>query len=152
MSMHTNERGFIALMSVVIIAAILLVMMSSLGIGVFLSRFDVLESENKRVGLGLAEACMNAVMLKLAQDPHYAPPIAGECVNVGDTCGAANATRVCRICSVSSGGFPKTITTRAVYKGAYSNVRIILDNPTPGIFPILSWREEPIGTTGCVVP
>lgn len=148
MTYRHGSRGFIALMSVIIISAILLVLMFTLGLSSFFNRFDVLDTENKRVSLGLAEACVNVAMVKIAQDPSYNP--SGECVSVSDTCGPG-AKKVCKICSVGS-TFPKTIDTRAVYNGAYSNVSVAVDNLGTGNFTVTSWSEVPTGPAGCTVP
>lgn len=123
--MTKNERGFVALMSIVIMSAIVLVLMFTLGISVFFSRFSVLETEHKRVSLALAEACANTAMLKIVQNASYAPAFGGECVSVSDTCGASGATRTCRICSVEESSGTYTIRTRAVHKGAYTTIEAV---------------------------
>ncbi len=139
-------------MSVMIMSAMVLVMIFTLGISVFFSRFSVLESEQKRLSLALAEACANTAMLKAAQNSAYTPPFGGECVGVSDTCGVAGATRTCRICSVSQTAGTYTIRTRAVYKGAYSAVEF---RGTLGAsaFTVSSWREiAPYTGSVCTLP
>lgn len=152
-----TTSGFIALMSVIIISAILLVLVFTLGVSSFFNRFDALDAENKRISLGLAEACVNVAMLKIAQNPNYGttPPLpaGGECVSVGDTCSAAASKKVCKICTVTPvATFPKTIETRAVYNGAYTNLSVAVDNSVPGNFTVNAWSELPAGPAGCTVP
>ncbi len=147
------QKGFIALMSVIIISAILLVLLFTLGVASFFNRFDVLDTENKRVSLALAEACVNVAMIRLAKDSTYTVSLPGECVGVGDSCGAASAKMVCKICGVTVGAaFPKTVEARAVYGGAFTNLSAVLTDGVPGNFTITSWRELASGPTGCSLP
>src|SRR4051812_21214163 len=122
----TGERGFVALISVIIVSAILLVLLFTLGAASFLSRFSVLDSENKRISLALAEACANTAMIRISQNSQYgispALPAGGDCVGVGGgVCppSVSPTSKTCRICRTSP-----TILTRAVYNGAYTNLEI----------------------------
>jgi len=158
MKPHTNERGFVALMSVIIISAILLVLVFTLGISSFLNRFDVLDTENKHISVALAEACASTAMLKLAQNPSYGttPPLpaAGECVSVGDPCPApsgSKTSKTCKVCSVVNSGGQSTINVRAMYNHTYSNVEAVV-TLSGNNFMINSWKELPTGGAGCTVP
>lgn len=141
--MHTKNtnRGFVALMSVIVISAILLVFVFTLGVASFFNRFDTLDTESRRVSLALAEACGNMAMLKIAQDAAYTPASGGECVSVSDTCGASGATRTCRICSVALSGSEYTVLARAVYGSAYSNLRI-KGSMSSTNFSVSEWTEQ----------
>ena len=146
-----QEGGFVALVSVIIISAILLTMIFVLGASSFFARFDALDQESKRVSLGLAEACANMAMVKLAQNSSYVPASGGDCVSVSDTCGAFGATRVCRICQVS-GALTKTILVRARYNGAYTTISV---SGTIGStnFNVTNWSEiATYGGVTCTVP
>jgi hypothetical protein len=69
---HNPRRGFIALISTILISAILIgVALTTSGSGIS-SRFDVLNSEYKRISLGLAESCANVALLKIDQNYNYA--------------------------------------------------------------------------------
>lgn len=142
MKYRVRNRGFIALMSVMIMSAIVLVMIFTLGVSVFFSRFSVLDGENKRVSLALAEACANTAMLKVAQNSSYAPVVGGECVSVSDTCGISGAAKTCRICSVTLTDGSYTILTRAVYKGAYTTLEV-QGAVGPTNFLVTKWTELP---------
>lgn len=135
------QRGFVALMSVIIISAILLTMLFTLNMASFFARYDALASENKRVSLGLAEACMEAAKLKIAQDSVYTPASGGDCVSVSDTCGAAGASKTCKICSVSGAGNSRTIVTRAVTNGSYTTI-LMTGTISPGSFTVTDWGEQ----------
>jgi hypothetical protein len=129
-----HARGFIALMSVVVIGAILLVYVVSLGVSTFFARMDALTLENKEVSRALAEGCVNAALVRLAGDSGYAPPAGGACVELGGTCGGADPQKVCKICSVSGG----TIRARARYHGSYTNVEVVYSSS----FGINQWTER----------
>lgn len=146
-----HTRGFVALMSVIIISAVLLVLVFTLHIASFFSRFDALDTENKRISLGLAESCVSAVSLKIARDPHYVPAPSGDCISVGGTCQGDDPQKVCMICSVMLNGLSATADLRARYNGAYSNLRVTI-NVTPGNFTIVDWKEIENGDPSCVVP
>jgi len=61
--------------------------------GSYYARYDALGNEYKRISLGLSEACMNAALLKIAQNYNYAPPVGGDLVMVGsDTCYITSVT------------------------------------------------------------
>lgn len=138
-----GERGFVALMSVIIISAILLVLIFTLGASSFFSRFDSLDAENKQESLGLAEACVNAAMLDIAQGDNF---ISEQPAVVVDS---SNSKKTCRICEATSGG---VILTRAVYNSSYTNLSLTIST-TPGSFAVTNWSEQPTysGPT-CTVP
>jgi Tfp pilus assembly protein PilX len=140
MKKRTAQHGFVALMSIVIMSAIVLVMIFTLGASVFFSRFSALESEYKRTSLALAEACANTAMLKVAQNASYSPAPGGECVSVSDTCGVSGATKTCRICSVGVSSGVYTILARSVHKGSYTTIEA---KGTMGStnFNVTSWKE-----------
>lgn len=151
-----SGNGFIALMSVVIISAILLTLVFTLGVSSFFNRFDALDAENKRVSLGLAEACVNVAMINLAQDSTYSLATGGPgtCVSVGDTCPAvvgAQTSKTCKICSVVTSAGQSTINVRAVYNQTYSNIATVV-TLSGNNFTITSWNESPAGPAGCIVP
>lgn len=135
-----QQRGFVALMSIIIMTAVVIALIFTVGVSVFFSRFSVLDGEYKRESLALAEACTNTAMVKIAQDPSYAPAATGECVSVSDTCGVVGATRTCKICSVSLSGGMYTIRTRAVYTGAYTTIEA-KGSLGETNFNVSSWRE-----------
>lgn len=139
-------------MTVIIIGAILLILIFTLGVSSFFSRYNVLDAENKRASLELAEGCVNGAMLKIAQNPAYVPAATGDCVSEGGTCGASGPQRTCKICSVSYSGSTATIITRASYNHAYTNIYAKADT-TPGAMVITYWSEKAAsGVSTCTVP
>jgi hypothetical protein len=149
MTRKTASGGFVALISVIIISAILLVLVFTLEAASLFARFDSLDSENKRISLELAEACVQSAMLKEAQNPTYA---GGDCISLGGVCGGADPQQVCKICSVTYASGIATAYTRAAYRGAYTNLRVSFDT-TPGSYAIQGWAELPsYGLGACPVP
>lgn len=128
-----NTRGFIALMSVIVISAILLALTFTLGTAAFLNRFDTLAWEQKRASLVLAEACVNAAMLRHAQRNY-----SGGIVSVGE--------RSCAICSITSAG---EIRTRASVGNTHSNLFVRI---SPSTYAVTLWRETPLAPAGCALP
>lgn len=67
----TAPRGYIALISVIIISLILLALTMTVSAQGYFTRFNGLDREYKRVSLGIAESCVNAALLKVGQTPVY---------------------------------------------------------------------------------
>jgi len=126
-------RGFVALMSAILISAILLILIFTLNISSFFNRFNVLDAEDKRISLGLAEACVNKALLKISQGDFSGVPGTF-------TVDASDPKKVCKICEMTAGG---SVKTRAVYNGTYSNLVVAVD-PNSSPMAITSWSE--VGT------
>ena len=147
---NKNERGFIALISAVIISAIMIGLAATLGMSALYARFDVLTSEYKRISLGLAESCVHEALLKIAQDFSYDPGVSGKIIPVGGMNCSINS--VMYVVDLPGHRKIATITAQAEYHGAFSNVRIsayildphfaVADPSTPQI-TINSWQEVP---------
>ncbi len=149
-----RERGFIALISVIIISAILLTLIYTLNASSFFARIDTLTSEYKRTSLGSAEACVNAAMLKIAQNSSYSPAAAGDCVSLGGTCAGADPQLVCKICSGTnspSGQATEPIYVRALYNGTFTNLKVII-SIAPSNFIVTNWSETETGSSACTLP
>lgn len=79
-----NNKGFIALFSVILISFVLLLVTTTLSFAGFSGRFNILESEYKKRSRELAEACLATARLKLAENNFYS---GNGIVSVGsDTC------------------------------------------------------------------
>lgn len=134
-----HKRGFVALMSVMIISAVLLTMVFTLGVSSFFSRFSVFDQENKFASRMLAESCIGTAMLRILQDEAYT---GDELVVVN----ANNPQAVCRICAITTDS--GIIVARATYNGAYTNLRVV-GSVGPNNFMVTTWEEIPTysGTT-----
>ena len=146
----THERGFVALMSVILICAVLLMVVFTLYVSSFFARFDALDGEHKHESIELAEACVNAAILRVAQDSNYAPLPAGDCIGIKGVCGSADQM-ICKICSVTYAGKSATTEVRAEVDGAYSNLKVTFSTVS-GRALISDWQEIPNGNPVCVIP
>lgn len=130
------NAGYIALVSAVIIAILLITISFALSFSGFFSRFNILDNEYKEQATGLAEACGETAILRLATDPAYNP--VNEVVNVGsDSCLIKSLQKD------SPGTGQATIKTQGVVpqtgaRRSFSNIQIVVDSTT---FAIISWEE-----------
>ena len=129
----TNQRGYIALMSAVVISALLIGLTFILSFTGFFARFNILDAEYKKISLGLAEACADSAVLKLAIDSTYNP------VNeINDVAG-----RNCTIISVNLiSGTQYRIRTQGMFQKSYSNIEVLATR-SPTNINIDSWQEIP---------
>ena|GEM_PF-2248676 len=78
------QGGFIALISTVILTAVLTAAIFATSTSSFFARFDALGNEFKRTSLGLSESCLNVALMNIAEDYDYA---GDETVSIeGDKC------------------------------------------------------------------
>ncbi len=128
-----NEKGFAALISTVIISAILLAVAASASRAAFWARFDLLARENKKISAALAEACVNAALLDWAEGKNISLP---KRVVVDDS-------KECEISEINNmANGDREINTRANWKNSYTNLKITakLDKDS-GEITIGDWRE-----------
>lgn len=131
-----NSGGFIALVSAIIISATLIAIVLSLNLSSFFTRFNILDSENKRRSEFLAEICLDTARMNLEEDKTY---VGNEKIMEGGDS--------CRVCSVQISSGAIEIQTRASVGYAYTNLKAIL-NPTN--FLVVSFEELPVSTApGC---
>jgi hypothetical protein len=129
-----KQKGFAALVSTVLISSVLMVLAASVARGAFRARFDALSRENKKISRMLGEACVQAALLKLAQDKDYGVLPEGEEIIV-------DGDKICRICEVNDlGGSEWEIFTRAVWQNTYTNLKTKAAL-TGSEFVIISTRE-----------
>lgn len=131
-----NEKGYIALISVIIVAAILMVITFTLGFRSFMSRINILEAEFKERSIGLAEACMDTAIIRLQDDSDYTVSLPGISVIVGD--------ESCFIKSISN-TWPKIIRVQAKSpqsggKISYTNLEVTVSLVSE-VVTVESWKE-----------
>lgn len=136
---NNKQKGFVALVSTLIITIVMMLVITRASTSSFFARFDVLGSEFKRRSLGLSEACLNAALLKIAQNYNYAPTSGGEVIQVGQD--------YCAIRSVTYGDEDQvthrklaTVQTSAIYpsvNGSFSTSKLkaSIQNPAFAINP-----------------
>lgn len=136
----TYQQGFIALTSVIFISAVLLILTATLSASAYSLRFNVQDYENKKISSALAEACTKTALIKLAQNSDYS----------GDELITVEPGRLCKICGIAMGQ-PKSILTRAVQNGAYTNLLVVGSMSTEN-FAVSSWQEQAGYIGSCSVP
>ena len=111
-----NTRGFIALTSVLIISAVLLVTALGAGAGSVHTRMNMLGTEFKVQSSEIANSCVGYIRLRLRGDPAYG---GNETVSLdGGTCS------ISAIASVSGA---RSFSVTSVYKNAHTVLSVALD-------------------------
>ncbi|HVM73269.1 MAG TPA: hypothetical protein VMU13_00085 [Candidatus Paceibacterota bacterium] len=133
-----SPRGFIALMSTIIITAILLAVMATVGMASFYARSDALASEEVHVARARATSCIDVTLLALATstDPASYNPT-DETIDVGDD----KKGDTCVIESVVDTGTEITIRTHAQANNSFASISATVS--LPPTLKIISWSELP---------
>jgi hypothetical protein len=124
MKLTTYDKGFAALISVIIIALVLMLVTTSLSFSGYYTRFNTLDKEFKEISVALADSCVEVARLRLAKDPLYSP--SNEAVSLGDD--------TCHIVSVASW----VIHTEGKHKDHSTYIEVEVE---PVTLRIVSWRE-----------
>ncbi len=142
-----NSRGFIALMSAVIISAIIMGILFTVNRTSFYARFDALDGEHKYRANSLAESCASRALLRLAEDYSYDPSDEVIATDEGSCSIASVLPHSPRTGSSSN----LTINTEGSYKNTFSNfqAKVTVLNPaitslvipSPPNITINSWAE-----------
>jgi len=119
--------GYIALMSAIIIAVVLMGLMTTLSLSGFFGRFNILYSEFKERSFAAAEGCANAALIKLGADAAYP---GNEDLKFG--------TDTCHVFPLETSGSRKVIKAQGVFQNAYSNLKVTVD---PATLAVESFQE-----------
>ncbi|MEK7212540.1 MAG: hypothetical protein AAB686_02595 [Patescibacteria group bacterium] len=120
-----GSKGYIALVSSLLISAAILVLVTTVGLTSFFTRSSLSDASLKTQSRALAEACVQKALLSIAENPGYA---GNETVPVGG--------ESCRIISVVASGTDKVISTTANFRNSVTNFKVE-SAPTA----IVSWEE-----------
>ncbi|MEK7063836.1 MAG: hypothetical protein AAB955_04080 [Patescibacteria group bacterium] len=131
--MHaTNQpRGFIALISTIVVSFVLILAVVTLGMRGIAGRLYLLDIEHKNTSYALAESCITVGIIKIANDPDYTGtnitvPVGTEtCTLVAVTPNTPSASRA-------------TISARGAKSGATTHLTVVIDEATA--LPV-SWVE-----------
>lgn len=133
---RTTERGFIALISTVVISAILIILMAEVGMASFFARFDAVGNESKRIALARAESCVNVGLLALATSTDPAHYTASDQIVTVDSDARGNP-ETCTVKTITHTGSTATISAYASFNNSYSTVSAQVSLP-PDVH-IISW-------------
>jgi len=122
----STNRGFIALLSTVIISVLLLAAVISLGTRGVMGRYLLLDLENKKKSEGLASACVQSAIIGIAVDPTH------EDANNTVAVGKSECLIVSVLANTPSAG-KTTIETQGIVSGATTNLRVVVDSATADI-------------------
>ncbi len=121
-------RGFVALISTLIIATALTGLAMEASKDAYYARLSVLHAAYAEGARLAARTCTNIALLRLAQDISYKPPPNGETVPLGKKEG-------CRIDSIIEMDDTYIINSSSLVKESFSSwtIRIYLDDGVPSI-------------------
>ncbi len=131
MTSHNRQKnkGFIALMSSIIISAVLILIVINMSMTGFYTRSNILDSEIKEMSLALADSCIDIALLGFAQNASYSG-------NVNTIVGE----NTCFIGPITTSGSQKIFKIKAVVSDFHTNLKIIMDGTN---FSIISVEETP---------
>ena len=127
-----RSEGFVALISAIIIASVLMIFVVGTGAGGFYTRFDVFGSEIKEISYGLAEACIQTAILKVSQDSSYS---GDEVIPVGG-----------ESCNICQGSDSSTVIAQGIFDNSYTNLEADINSD----FEITDLRELPNHGSTCL--
>ncbi len=124
-----KNKGFIALMSSVIMSVILILIIVNTSLTGFNNRFNILDSEIKEMSSALADSCIDILLLGLAQNPAYSG-------NVNVPVGSNS----CSINLRTTSGGNIIFKTRGIFNNSYTNLKVTVNGTN---FSIVSVEETP---------
>lgn len=122
---NQKNRGFVALITSVIISAVLLMVAINLSLTGFYARSNLLDFELKEMSYHLAEACIDTAILKLINNPNYNPT--SESVDINEY--------KCAIESITG----NIIKTKADYRNYITNLEVEIN---PSDMSIVKFEEK----------
>jgi hypothetical protein len=133
-----SQAGFIALVSAIVISALLVLITISLSYSGFFVRANVLDTEFKKESLGFAEACVDVARIKIANTNglQINPPGSALPVDLNDNPADGNE---CTIVSIN-GTAPYTIKAQTEYKHSFTNILATVSRTANNV-TVETWKE-----------
>lgn len=126
-----TKRGFVALISSIILSLILLGLTLRVSSGNFSARANALNSEFKSISVALARSCSQIALLKLSQEYWYIPEENGDRITIEEnTC---IIKKINHDIEDSSTHIKKVLViTESSYRGAFTTLytEILMTNPS----------------------
>ena len=131
MGSNKTPRGFIALLSTIVISFTLLIAVIIIGDRGVVGRYQLLDLENKQASQALAESCIGSAMIGIANDPTFS--VSNVSVPVG--------SYTCTVISVSpntptSGN--TTLKASGVKSGATTYLKVVVNSSSVAV---TNWQE-----------
>lgn len=133
-----RSKGFIALMSAIIIATILLLVATTGGLTGIFARGNALDAELKARSVSAADACVDQALLSLANDPGYTGPDTYN-LNTLDQCTVETVQLDIPIAGQLTLTIKGTSGANAAAR-ATTNLQVVANTAD---LSIVSWREAP---------
>ncbi len=127
---NQKTAGYIAIITSLIFAAVLTLVITAVGLVSFVNRVTISSAHFKERSRALAEACVDAALLKLVSSSSYA---GNETIVV--------ASDTCNIISVAASSTGKIISAQGVFQHSYTNLQVTVSTGTT--VAIVSWQEVP---------
>jgi hypothetical protein len=128
----SSPRGYIAVVSALIISTLLTVLVFATGTDAFLARYDVLDYENHLQARHFALSCLYAGLFSISVDPSYHVSSAGISITT------EYPAHSCRITNVSISRTEATITATAIVRATQATLVGIIDL---NHHQLVSWKE-----------
>ncbi|OGI68549.1 hypothetical protein A2738_01570 [Candidatus Nomurabacteria bacterium RIFCSPHIGHO2_01_FULL_42_15] len=123
------QKGFVALLSAVIISVVLLLIATNLSLTGFYDRSNILDGELKQASSGFAEACVDTALLQVASNSG----ITNDSIDVDGVSG--------NDCTYSISGGGTNIEAQGIYNGKYyTNLEVDVNSTT---LVVSRWEEVP---------
>ncbi|MBI4086219.1 MAG: hypothetical protein HY433_03210 [Candidatus Liptonbacteria bacterium] len=123
----SRSGGYIALMSALIISAVMVIIVVTLSQVSFLSRINIADTYFKDKSRALAESCVNTALLDLVFNPSYS---GNETITV--------ASDTCKIISVVPSSTGRIISAQGVFANSFTNYKVTVASNTVSL---ISWEE-----------
>lgn len=116
--LRTSHDGYIALLTVLVLMAVMLALIASISTAVFVNRGNEYDAQTKETAYSLAYGCLDHAQYKLSVDPGY---VGNEVVSMG--------TYQCSIGTISGPdvNLIRTFTTGAKVQNVRATLAITLD-------------------------
>ena len=134
-----RHRGFIALMSAIIIATILLLVATTGGLTGIFARGNALDAELKARSVVAADACVDLALLALANDPGFLGNDPPHWLNSLDVC-RIGAVATVTVSSDTTYQFTVNASSGVTAAPATTNLEVVVNTTD---LSVVSWLEVP---------
>lgn len=113
------QKGYIAIMTSIILSLMMMLVAISLGSANLFTRLNVVDFGNKQLSYFIARSCLNDALFKLADSPSYT---GNETLMISD--------RTCVLSTITVSGSDKIIQAKAIISGSTTNLKLTVNATT----------------------